>query len=73
VPRPRVYDEPRIATAVRLPEQLHERIRKAAGERQVSVNFLVERAIERYLDQMVPAGELQLHRDDGRRAPGGAR
>jgi predicted transcriptional regulator len=64
VPRPRVYDQPRVATAVRLPKQLHERIQREADERQVSVNYIVERAIERYLDRMVPVAELQLERDE---------
>jgi predicted DNA-binding protein len=64
MPRPRVYDQPRVATAVRLPKQLHERIQREADERQVSVNYIVERAIERYLERMVPVAELQLERDE---------
>jgi predicted transcriptional regulator len=64
VPRPRVYDQPRVATAVRLPKQLHQRIQRAADERQVSVNYIVERAIERYLERMVPVAELDLERDE---------
>lgn len=65
MPRPRVYDEPRVATAVRLPKELHERVQRAAEERQVSANYIVVRAIERYLDCMIPVDELQLERDEG--------
>ena len=73
MPRPRVYDEPRVATAVRLPKQLHERVQREAEERQVSVNYIVVRAIERYLDCMVPVAELQLERDERTHREGSAR
>jgi predicted HicB family RNase H-like nuclease len=55
--RPRVYDEKRVTTAVRLPESLHERLRDAADERDVSVNLLVMKAIDDYLDRLVPADD----------------
>ena len=41
---------PRVATAVRIPEDLHRELQQAADTRDVSVNFLVVRAIERYLE-----------------------
>jgi predicted HicB family RNase H-like nuclease len=47
--RPRIHDEPRIATAIRLPATLHEELRAAAAERDVSVNVLVNRAVQTYL------------------------
>jgi predicted HicB family RNase H-like nuclease len=47
--RPRIYDEPRVATAIRLPTSLHEELRAAAAERDVSVNVLVNRAVQAYL------------------------
>ncbi len=50
--RPRVCDERRIATAVRLPESLHQRLHDAASERDVSVNLLVNRAVEDFLDRL---------------------
>jgi hypothetical protein len=55
VARPRVYDEPRVATAVRLPASLVEGLRSAALERDVSVNFLVTRAVADYLRRLPPA------------------
>jgi predicted HicB family RNase H-like nuclease len=49
--RPRLYAQ-RKATAVRLPPGLHDRLRQAAAERQISANLLVERAIAEYLDRL---------------------
>jgi len=52
---------------------LHERVQREAEERQVSVNYIVVRAIERYLDCMVPVAELQLERDERTHREGSAR
>ncbi len=56
--RPRVCDEPRIATAVRLPESLHQRLHDAATDRDVSVNLLVNRAVEDFLDRLPSAATV---------------
>jgi len=48
--RPKVYDEKRITTAVRLPESAHDQLREAALERDVSVNYLINRAVAQYLE-----------------------
>jgi hypothetical protein len=61
--RPRVHDEPRVTTAVRVPKTLHERVRDAADERGVGVNTLVVRALEEYLDRLVPVDEVLRTRD----------
>jgi predicted HicB family RNase H-like nuclease len=66
VARPRVHQEERVATAVRVPKTLHDRVRAAALERQVGVNLLVVRALEEYLDRLVPVDELVRTRDDQR-------
>jgi hypothetical protein len=55
--RPRVYDEPRVATAIRLPTSLHEELQSVASERDVSVNFLVTRAVSTFLAQLQPPGQ----------------
>ncbi|MGI8796789.1 MAG: toxin-antitoxin system HicB family antitoxin [Acidimicrobiia bacterium] len=47
--RPKVYEEQRVTTAVRIPESTHEKLREEARERDVSVNYLIVRAVERYL------------------------
>jgi predicted transcriptional regulator len=40
----------RVATAVRLPEDIHNRLQEHAEMRDVSVNWLVTRAIEHFLE-----------------------
>ena len=56
--RPRLYEEKRRSTAVRLPPMLHERLRLEAAARQVSANLLVERAISEYLDRLPSVEQL---------------
>lgn len=53
---------PRITTAVRLPAPIHERLKEAAEERDLSVNYLVVKAVEEFLDRLIPAEELRLTR-----------
>jgi hypothetical protein len=52
VPRPRVYNEQRVATAIRLPVSLRDGLQKAAIARDVSVNFLVTRAVSDLLERL---------------------
>jgi hypothetical protein len=54
----------RTATAIRLRSELHERIVSAAAERDVSVNWLINRAIEDYLPRLIPVNELRLVHPD---------
>jgi predicted transcriptional regulator len=66
--RPRTFAEPRVATAVRLPESVHRRLHEAAADRDVSANLLVTRAITDYLDRLPPVDdELAPARPTGRR------
>lgn len=53
----------RTATAIRFPEELHERLRVAAEERDFSINFIVVRAVDDFLSRLIPADELKLTRD----------
>lgn len=53
--RPRLYDDERTVTAIRLPNSLKKRLTEEAGARMVSLNYIVIRALERYLDEMPPA------------------
>lgn len=55
-----------MSTAVRLPEELHAELQRQAHERDVSVNFLVTRAVDHYLRELGPADPLALHRRDER-------
>ena len=56
--RPRLYEEKRVPTAVRIPETLHRRLQAAAEEREISVNLLIVKAIKKHLDQLPPVDEL---------------
>jgi predicted DNA-binding ribbon-helix-helix protein len=47
--RPRIYEEERVATAVRLPVSVHEELHRLARARDVSVNYLITRAVEELL------------------------
>lgn len=52
---------PRVSTAVRLPADLHAELQQQAAEREVSVNFLVTRAVAHYLKALRPADPLGDH------------
>jgi predicted HicB family RNase H-like nuclease len=51
--------KPRTTTAVRLPEEVHEQLRKAAEERGLSINFLVALAVEDMLGRLAPPEEFR--------------
>lgn len=52
----------RTATAIRFPDDLHEQLRQAADERDLSVNYLVVKAVQQFLPKLIPADELTLTR-----------
>jgi hypothetical protein len=54
--RPRIYEEPRVATAIRLPESLRNELLAVATARDVSVNFLVISAVSNYLKHLPASG-----------------
>jgi hypothetical protein len=60
--RPKVHHEDRVTTAFRLPKALHIRLQEAAADRDLSANFLAVKALEEFLDNLVPAEELRLTR-----------
>lgn len=51
-----------VSVTVRVAPELAERLRTAASERLVSTNLLVTKAIEGFLDDLIPIDELQLTR-----------
>jgi predicted HicB family RNase H-like nuclease len=53
VGRPKQYEEDRVTTAVRVPTPVHEKFRALAEERDVSVNYLINKAMTRYLDDQL--------------------
>jgi hypothetical protein len=60
--RPRIYEEPRVATAIRIPASLRDDLRAAAIERDVSVNFLVTKAVVDYMGRLASIGDEQRGR-----------
>lgn len=53
----------RTATAIRLPDELLEQLRRAADERDLSMNYLVVKALQDFLPRLIPVSELRLTRD----------
>jgi predicted HicB family RNase H-like nuclease len=54
--------KPRTTTAIRFPEEVHEELRKAAEDFDLSINFLVVKAVEDFLSRLVPPEEFRLTR-----------
>lgn len=55
--------EKRITTAIRFPPDLHRRLHEEAEARELSANFLVVKAVEEFLDRLIPSEEFRLTRD----------
>ncbi len=60
---PRPDRHVRTATAIRFPEALHAQLRQAAEDRDLSINYLVVRAVEDFLPRLIPVDEFTLTRD----------
>ncbi|MEX1124072.1 MAG: hypothetical protein WEE53_00260 [Acidimicrobiia bacterium] len=56
--RPKIYNGPRVTTAIRMPEDLRHRLHSAAEERDVSANLLAVRAISDFLERLAPVDEV---------------
>jgi predicted HicB family RNase H-like nuclease len=52
----------RTTTAIRFPESLHEQLKGAAEERDLSINFLVVKACEEFVERLLPADEVRFTR-----------
>ena len=52
--------EPKVTITIRLSPELHARLVAAAQERLVSVTWLTNRAIEHFLDNLLPPDEFTL-------------
>lgn len=72
MPRPRTYDEPRVATAVRLPASVHQRLHEVASEREVSANLLITRAVSELLERLPSAEDALRSRTNGSRGARGS-
>ena len=54
------YHDERISTGFRIPKDLHARLIEAAADRDLSANYLATRALEEFLDRLIPADDLRL-------------
>lgn len=52
-----------VSTGLRLPTELYDQLVQAAEDRDLSINFLVVRAVEEFLKRLVPAEEMRWTRD----------
>lgn len=55
-------DRSKASASISVSIEAHERIRAAAAERGLSVQYLATRAVEDYLDRLIPVAELVLVR-----------
>jgi predicted transcriptional regulator len=62
--RPGVHDK-RTATAIRFKPETHARVAQAALERDLSINYIVNRAVEEFLDRLIPADEVRWTQTPG--------
>lgn len=53
----------RTTTAIRFPEELRVRLQQAAEERDWSMNTLVVKATEDYLERLIPIEEISYVRN----------
>jgi predicted transcriptional regulator len=56
--RPREFEEQRVTKAVRISPDLDKRLKQIARERGVSVNVIVNMALNDYLQRLLPLEDL---------------
>lgn len=66
---PRSTSDDRVHATFRLPEALHARLQAEAEDRDLSMNFLVTKAVEDFLERLIPASEFRLTRDRNSEEP----
>lgn len=54
-----------MTTAIRVPESMHIRLASEADERELSINVMVVRAIDEYLNRLVPFDQVTATRNRG--------
>lgn len=58
--RPRIHSEERVVTAVRLPVPLRDELHRVAASRDVSVNYLINRAVLNLLEELAAQADPLL-------------
>lgn len=54
----------RVNTAIRFDADVHARLVEAADERDLTVNWMVNRAVSEFLDRLLPVAEFSLTRKE---------
>lgn len=52
----------RVTTAIRFPKETHDRLAEEAERRELSINYMVTRAVNYYLDALPPVAEPDFRR-----------
>jgi predicted HicB family RNase H-like nuclease len=58
----RTADASRTQMSIRIPNELRERLKAAADERDLGMNYLAVRAITEFLDRLVPVEDIRWTR-----------
>lgn len=61
--RPKSHAKSRTTTAIRFPPEMHERLWKEAEGRDLSINFLVVKAVGEFLERLIPVDDMRWTRD----------
>jgi predicted transcriptional regulator len=56
--RPREFEEQRVTKAVRISAALDQRLKEVARERGISVNVIMNMALNQYLDRLLPLEQV---------------
>lgn len=59
---PRPASANRVSTAIRFDTELWQRLAAAAEERDVSINWMVNRAVAVWLERLIPVDEMRWTR-----------
>ena len=55
--------KPRTTTAIRFPPELHEKLTQAAADRDLSINYIVVKAVEQFVERLLPVDEIKWTKD----------
>jgi hypothetical protein len=54
----------RSGTQIRFPTDLHQQLREAAETHGLPINYLVTKAVEEFLENLLPPDQVRLTRQD---------
>jgi predicted transcriptional regulator len=60
--KPKEHPE-RASFTIRIPKELHDRFLEACRERDLSMSWMGTKAIEQFLDRLIPVDEIKWTRD----------